>query len=179
MAKLFGFKGSYELDASSRELSPWPRERNILWGQTSYRRPSLSSRSMISSNTLPSKFAEGPRWEFQSSWVHYQMCGTEKHLVQVLHDSPIKLSIFYMNWPAPPYEQDVTKFWAEFQYLKSEFTIYKTCCYSKVKEYKLPSYQPIERRKTVKFTLFLRAMWNGNSLVQDLNSFRRVHFLRR
>ena len=46
----------------------------------------------------------------------------------------------------------------------------------------LSYYLPIAGGRIIGFTPFpkgISAMWNAISLVQDLNSYRRVHFLRR
>ena len=70
--------------------------------------------------------------------------------------------------------------------LNSEFSFSYTSCLTKAEEPSLPYYFPIAGERIIGFIPFPRemwnawsAMWNAISLVQDLNSYRRVHFLRR
>ena len=63
--------------------------------------------------------------------------------------------------------------------LNSEFSFSKTSCLTKAVEPSLPYYWPIAGGRIIGFIPFPRVLvWNAISLVQDLNSCRRVHFLR-
>ena len=59
--------------------------------------------------------------------------------------------------------------------LNSEFPF----CLTKAEELSLPYYLHIAGGRIIGFMTFPKGMWNAISLVQDLNSCRRVHFLRR
>ena len=48
--------------------------------------------------------------------------------------------------------------------------------HTKVKEPSLPYYLLIAGGRIVEFIFNIRAMWDANNLVQDLNSDRRIHF---
>ena len=63
--------------------------------------------------------------------------------------------------------------------LHSEFSSSQNSCLTKAEEPSLPDYLPIAGGRLIGFTFpkGISAMRNAISLVQDLNSCRRVHFL--
>ena len=61
--------------------------------------------------------------------------------------------------------------------LNSEYSFSQTSILTKAEEASLPYYLPIAEGRIIGF--IHNAMWNAVSLVQDLNSCRRVHFLLR
>ena len=66
--------------------------------------------------------------------------------------------------------------------LNSEFSFSLTSCLTKAEEPSLPYYLPIAGGRIFWIHTFpkgISAMWNAISQVQDLNSCRRVHILRR
>ena len=65
--------------------------------------------------------------------------------------------------------------------LNSGFSFSETSCLTKAEEPSLPYYLLIVGGRIIGFITFpkgISAMWNAISLVQDLNSCRRIHFLR-
>ena len=62
--------------------------------------------------------------------------------------------------------------------LNSQFSFSLTSCLTKAEEPGLPYYLPTANWIHT-FPKGINAMWNAISLVQDLNSCRRVYFLRR
>ena len=63
--------------------------------------------------------------------------------------------------------------------LSSEFYFSSTVCISKAKEHSLSSYLSIARGRIIGFIPFVKVSvqcWYTISLVQDLNSYHRVHF---
>ena len=87
--------------------------------------------------------------------------------------------------PNPPLGQDMTQgqfFKRSLTGLNSEFSFSYTSCLTKAEEPSLPFYFNHIWRENNWIHTFpkgISAMWNAISLVQDLNSCRRVHFLRR
>ena len=82
----------------------------------------------------------------------------------------------YMNLPTSSHKKDAR----QGDFLADSFLSHWTVClHTKVKELCL-SYYLIIAEKTVDSYLSqdFRAMWNTNSLVQDLNLIRHAHFLR-
>ena len=80
----------------------------------------------------------------------------------------------------PPLGQDMTQ--DQLTGLNSEFSFSKTSFLTKAEEPSLPYYFTHcwkENNWIHTFPKGISAMWNAMSLVQDLNSCRRVHFLRR
>ena len=71
-------------------------------------------------------------------------------------------------------------FLTELTVWNSEFSISKTNCCTKIKESSLLYYLPNSRKKNIWIRMFpnyMSAIWNANSLVQDLNSDLRIHLL--
>ena len=87
--------------------------------------------------------------------------------------------------PTPPLRQDMTQgqlFKWSLTGLNSEFSFSSTSCLFKAEEPTLPYYFTHSLRENNWIQTFpkgISAMWNATILVQDLNSCRRVHFLRR
>ena len=66
--------------------------------------------------------------------------------------------------------------------LNSQFSFSKTSCHTKVEENSPPYYLLIAGGRIIRFITFpkgISTMWNANSLVEVLNSCRRVHYQRR
>ena len=86
--------------------------------------------------------------------------------------------------PTPPLGQDMTQgqfFKRSLTRLNSEFSFSKTSCLTKAEEPSLSCYLPIDGGRNHWIHTFpksISALWYAISLLQDLNSCRRVHFLR-
>ena len=93
--------------------------------------------------------------------------------------------VFDHIYPTPPLGQDMTQgqfFKRSLTGLNSEFSFSETSCLTKAEEPSLSYYLPIaggENNWIHTFPKGINDIWNAISLVQDLNSCRRVRFLRR
>ena len=88
-------------------------------------------------------------------------------------------------YPTPPLEQDMTQgqfFKQSLTGLNTEFSFSYTSRLTKAEEPSLSFYFTYSWRENNWIHTFpkgISSMWNVISLVRDLNSCRRVHFLRR
>ena len=84
-------------------------------------------------------------------------------------------------YPTPPLGQDMTQgqFKQSLTGLNLEFSFSEISCLAKAEEPSLPYYFIHSWRENIWIHTFpkgISALWNTISLVQDLNSCRRVHF---
>ena len=116
--------------------------------------------------------------------------GWSRWIYQLLPSSvechPRRVSWYDAKQPDPIYQPLRSgRIWRKvnrtFKRSLTEFPFSETSCLTKAEELSLSYYLPIWRENNWihTFPKAIRAMWNAISLVQDLNSSRRIHFLRR
>ena len=101
------------------------------------------------------------------------LCGFVANQLRYNLDSAQYL-LYHHIYTTPPLGQDMTIFKRSLTGLNTEFSFSYTSCLSN-----LFTHSWRENNWIHTFPKGISAMWNAISLVQDLNSYRHVHFLRR
>ena len=135
--------------------------------------------SLSRSPTIRCSLVSKTGHSFQVSYFSAMMLSGNKEV----HTFPrcIKCeSEHYSYLPTPSLEQDMTQGQRNLTGLNSEFSFSETSCLTKAEEPTLPYYLAIAGGRIFGFIPFPRVLvLCGMQSVQDLNSCRRVQFLRR